>query len=221
MIAQLMIDARSFLLAFPALFSVVNPLGTALIFHETTAGFGVPTQERLARLVAIYGLLVMLVSAFAGSYVLNFFGISLAALRLAGGAVVAMRAWEMLTAPDSLAQRKSDEAAAGTGEAIAFYPLTMPLTTGPGTMAVAVALGAERPAPGFGLIGFLAGLAVACAAVALTIWFFFGSAPWVAGWLGPTARRTVSRLVAFLLMCIGVQIMLHGVEDVMAGHAGL
>jgi multiple antibiotic resistance protein len=216
-----MIAVHAFLLAFPALFSVVNPLGMALVFHETTSGFGVASQQRLARTVALYGALVMLVAAFAGSYVLNFFGISLAALRLAGGAVVAIRAWEMLAAPADYEQRKSDQAAAGSGEAIAFYPLTMPLTTGPGTMAVAVALGAERPVAGLGLLGFFAGLAGACAAVAVTIWLFFGSAPRVAGWLGPTARQTVSRLAAFLLMCIGVQIMLHGVEDVLAGHTGL
>lgn len=216
-----MIAARAFLLAFPALFSVVNPLGMALIFHETTAEFGVRSQQHLARLVALYGALVMLVAAFAGSYVLTFFGISLAALRLAGGAVVAIRAWELLATPEAYEQRKSDQAASGAGEAIAFYPLTMPLTTGPGTMAVAVALGSERPASGFGLLGFLLGLAAACLAVSATIWLSFSSAPRVAAWLGPTARQTVSRLTAFLLMCIGVQIMIHGFEDVLASHTGL
>lgn len=212
---------RAFLLAFPALFSVVNPLGMALIFHETTAEFGTASQQHLARLVAVYGALVMLVAAFAGSYVLTFFGISLAALRLAGGAVVAVRAWELLATPDAYEERKSSQAVAGTGVSIAFYPLTMPLTTGPGTMAVAVALGAERPAVGLGLVGFLGGLALACVAVAVTIWLSFGSAPRIAAWLGPTARQTLSRLAAFLLMCIGVQIMIHGFADVLAGHAGL
>ncbi len=213
---------RAFLLAFPALFSVVNPLGMALIFHETTAEFGTAAQQQLARLVAVYGALVMLVAAFAGSYVLTFFGISLAALRLAGGAVVAVRAWELLAAPEVYEQRKSSQAVAGSGASVAFYPLTMPLTTGPGTMAVAVALGAERPAAvGIGLVGFLGGLALACVAVAVTIWLSFGSAPRIAAWLGPTARQTLSRLAAFLLMCIGVQIMIHGFADVLAGHAGL
>jgi multiple antibiotic resistance protein len=215
-----MIAAKAFLLAFPALFSVVNPLGMALIFHETTAQFGPVSQQKLARLVALYGALVMLVAAFAGSYVLTFFGISLAALRLAGGAVVAIRAWELLAAPEAYEQRKSSQATVGSSDSVAFYPLTMPLTTGPGTMAVAVALGAERPLAGFGLFAFLAGLAVACGTVAVTIWFFFGSAPRLAAWLGPTARQTVSRLAAFLLMCIGVQIMIHGVQDVLAGQTG-
>ncbi len=212
---------RAFLLAFPALFSVVNPLGMALIFHETTAEFGTAAQEQLARLVALYGALVMLVAAFAGSYVLTFFGISLAALRLAGGAVGAVRAWELRATPEAYEQRKSSQAVAGNGASVAFYPLTMPLTTGPGTMAVAVALGAERPAVGLGLVAFLGGLALACVAVAVTIWLSFGSAPRIAAWLGPTARQTVSRLAAFLLMCIGVQIMIHGFADVLAGHAGL
>ncbi|MDE2333816.1 MAG: NAAT family transporter [Rhodospirillales bacterium] len=216
-----MIALRAFLLAFPALFSVVNPLGMALIFQETTAEFGSSTQQKLARQVAFYGALVMLISAFAGSYVLTFFGISLAALRLAGGAVVAVRAWELLAAPEAYERRKSNQAVDSGQDSIAFYPLTMPLTTGPGTMAVAVALGAERPAVGMGLVGFLAGLAVACAAVAVTIWLSFGSAPRIARWLRPTARQTLSRLAAFLLMCIGVQIMIHGLADVLAGHAGL
>lgn len=216
-----MTAVRAFLLAFPALFSVVNPLGMALIFHETTSAFGVPAQRHLARMVAFYGALVMIVAAFAGSYVLNFFGVSLAALRLAGGAVVAIRAWELLAAPEAFEQRKSGQAVLGEGDAVAFYPLTMPLTTGPGTMSVAIALGAVRPAAGFDLVEFFAGLAVACVAVAITIWLCYGSAPRIASWIGPTARQTISRLAAFLLMCIGVQIMIQGVYDVLAGHAGL
>src|ERR1700722_1468463 len=91
----------AFLLAFPALFSIINPLGGAIIFNEVTA---LQTHERriaLARRVAIYSSLVMLVALWGGTYILSFFGISLNALRIAGGIVVGTRAYEMLSKPDN------------------------------------------------------------------------------------------------------------------------
>src|ERR1700756_2032680 len=100
----------AFLLAFPALFSIVNPLGGAIIFHEVTALQDHARRIALARRVAIYSTLVMLVALWAGTYILSFFGISLNALRIAGGIVVGARAYEMLTAPDSTSARKQEEA---------------------------------------------------------------------------------------------------------------
>ena len=80
----------AFLLAFPALFSIVNPPGAAFIFNDIAAGYSVLDRARLANRVGLYSLLVMLGALWGGAYILSFFGISLAALRLAGGAVVAL-----------------------------------------------------------------------------------------------------------------------------------
>lgn len=213
--------ARAFLLAFPALFSIINPVAGALIFREATADFGTGGRRRLANRVAANSALVMLVALWGGSYVLAFFGISLDALRLAGGIVVALFAWEILSKPERRQARKRAEAAPSEGEQeIAFFPLTLPVTTGPGTISVAVALGSEHPASGAPALLFFAGVSAAAAAMALVILVIYRSSDRLTRLLGPTGERVLTRLSAFLLLCIGVQIMLTGAMDVLGQVLG-
>lgn len=204
----------AFLLGFPALFSIINPLSGAFIFFEVTASRSAREREWLAKRVALYSLLVMVVALWAGSYILAFFGISLAALRIAGGVVVALAAWGLLHTPEQREARKQQQAApAEQADDIAFFPLTVPFTTGPGTISVAVALGAVHPPAVDGLLRFFAGMTAAAAANAAIIWAAYRLGDQVARMLGPTGTRTVTRLFAFLLLCIGVQILLTGVTD--------
>lgn len=206
----------AFLLAFPALFSIVNPIGSALIFSQVMAHRTHDERTHLARLVGAYSLAVLLVSLWAGSYVLNFFGISLGALRAAGGLLVAIRAWELLMAPEVHEERKERQAApASADEDVAFFPLTMPFTTGPGTISVAIALGAARPENGAGLWGFFVGVTAAAVLIALIVWIAYTSADRLIALLGHSGARVVTRLVAFLLLCIGVQILSTGVQDLL------
>jgi len=204
----------AFLLAFPAPFSIVNPPGAAFIFNEVVGDATADERRRLSNRVALYSLLVMLVALWGGAYVLNFFGISLAALRIAGGTVVALRAWDLLSAPERQEARKQQqvESTGHATEDIAFFPLTLPFTTGPGTISVAVALGAGRPVEG--VVPFFLGMTAACLAMAAVIWLAYRSADRIAGLLGASARRTFARLSAFILLCIGVQIMITGISDV-------
>jgi len=202
----------SFLLAFPALFSIVNPISGAFIFREATADRTHAGRALLARRVGAYSLLVMLVALWAGSYVLALFGISLSALRIAGGVVLSAFAWELLNAPDRRDSRKQEQAAeAGPADDVAFFPLTLPFTTGPGTIAVAVALGAGHPVSGGDWAAFYAGCSLAAMAMAAVIWLTYSYADRLSDLLGRTGSRTVSRLSAFLLLCIGVQILITGV----------
>lgn len=216
--------AGAFLLAFPALLSIVNPLSGAIIFNEVTAARSHAERLILARRVAFNSALVMLVSLWAGSYILGFFGISLDALRLAGGLVVATSAYRMLTAPEAHEERKQAQAEQASAEdaatpeaisSIAFFPLTLPFTTGPGTIAVAIALSTERHADHTSLLSFFAGLSLAAIALALLIWLFYSTADRLGAALGATGRRVVARLAAFLLLGIGVQIMLSGAVPVL------
>jgi multiple antibiotic resistance protein len=211
--------AAAFLLAFPELFSIVNPPGGAFIFNEVTAGFPAAARVRLSNRVGFYSALVMLGALWGGAYVLAFFGISLAALRLAGGAVVVVRAWDLLNTPERQEARKQEQAgssADGPADDLAFFPLTLPITTGPGTIAVAIALGSARPRAAGEVLPFFLGASAAALAMALLIWASYRSAARISALMGASARRTVTRLSAFLLLCIGVQIMLTGAEDVMA-----
>jgi multiple antibiotic resistance protein len=213
----------TFLLAFPALFSIVNPVAGAFVFNEATAGRDDAGMARLAGLVARNSLLVLMVTMWTGAVVLGFFGISLAALRIAGGLVLSTFAWRLLTAPDARTDQKRDEAAPALDHrapeddsALAFFPLTIPFTTGPGTIAVAVTLGSGHPRSGFST-GYVLGLSLAALATAATIWAFYRYARRIAALLGPSGTRVISRLAAFVLLCIGVQILILGVSEVLTG----
>jgi multiple antibiotic resistance protein len=207
----------SFLIAFSALFSIVNPPGGALIYSHVTADRGHAERVRLAWRVALYSAGVMLGALWAGATLIGFFGVTLSALRIAGGLVVASRAWELLSAPQHHEDRKQAQAAPATSaEDVAFFPLTIPFTTGPGTIAVAIALSASRPTRTLDLLPFFAGGSLAAAAVALTVGLCYASADRVVALLGPAGARVLTRLTAFLLLCIGVQIMLTGVQDALA-----
>lgn len=206
----------AFLPAFPSLVSIVNPLGGAIIFNQVTRTRSHADRLELARRVAVNSAMVMLVSLWAGSYILNFFGISLNALRIAGGVVVAVRAYQLLSAPEDQEERKQAQAEPAEGRhdeisSIAFFPLTLPFTTGPGTIAVAVALSTERPEYGSGLLGFFAGVSVAALALAALIWLAYATADRLDAFLGRSGRQVVARLAAFLLLGIGVQITVSGV----------
>src|SRR4051794_18415255 len=96
----------SFLIAFPALFSIVNPPGGALIYHQVTADRDHAERVRLAWRVALYAAAVMLVALWAGASLIGFFGVTLPTLRIAGGLVVAARAWELLSAPQQQEERR-------------------------------------------------------------------------------------------------------------------
>ncbi len=208
---------RTFLLGLPALFSIINPPSAAFIFRELTAEFTHADRVRLAREVAVYSLLVMMVALWAGSYVLGFFGVSLGALRLGGGLVVASSAWGLLNAPEQRAARKQQEATVPdrAADALAFYPLTIPFTTGPGTISVAIALSASRPAELDRLGWYFVGMSAAAVAMAAVIWLTFRFADTIVDRLGPAGGRIVTRLFAFLLLCIGAQILITGVDDVL------
>jgi multiple antibiotic resistance protein len=207
---------HAFLLGFPALFSIVNPVSGGFIFRTVTANRPPDARAKLARLVAMNSLGVMMGALWAGSYVLAFFGITLAALRVAGGLVVALSGWRLLNAPETHDARKQEQAATAEGyEDIALFPLTIPFTTGPGTISVAVALGAGHPS-GFGALGwFFLGMTAAAVAMTAVIWVTYTNADRLTRLMGPTGTRTITRISAFLLLCIGVQILITGVQDVL------
>ncbi len=206
---------NAFLLGFPALFSIVNPLAGAFIFRELTAHLPVERRSATARKVAIYSLLMMIGALWAGSFVLAFFGVSLAALRVGGGVVVALTAWTLLNRPEQHEANRTDQLERADGEEIALFPLTIPITAGPGTIAVAVALSASRPKTLDGFAGFFVGQTAAAVAVALVVWVAYAWTERLGRLMGEAGNRIVTRLTAFLLLCIGVQIMITGVADVL------
>jgi multiple antibiotic resistance protein len=209
---------QTYLLALSALFSIVNPLGSAFIVSTVTAGRAHGERVQLASKIALYSAIVMLVALWGGAYVLSFFGISLSALRIAGGIVVAINAWSLLQAPETTEARKQRQASeAESIDAVAFFPLTIPFTTGPGTIAVAITLGSNRPYGGEAALSFLLGASAAALTVAAIVWLTYAFADRMEAMLGRSKAQVVSRLAAFLLLCVGTQIALSGVSDFVTG----
>ncbi|MGH6889067.1 MAG: MarC family protein [Rhizomicrobium sp.] len=209
------------LLVFAAAFPIVNPAGSALIFLDLTHHAAHRAREQLARRIAFYSFIVLTASLFVGSYVLEFFGISIPALRVAGGIVVAAAGWKFLQEHET---EEVDDAAAADAPArgsllgMAFYPFTMPITTGPGTISVMIALGTGHSShdPIGQRLMFGAAALVANAAIALLVYLCFAFADRVRRVLGNTGTTILLRLSAFILFCIGVQILWSGIAGFLA-----
>jgi multiple antibiotic resistance protein len=210
----------TFLLTFTALFSIVNPLSGAFIFFGATEHLEPKVRAAMARWVGIYSFIVMAASLYVGAYMLEFFGVTLPVLRVAGGIIVAAAGWRMLNAPDATELRRSEAPQPRPIDAspsrLAFYPLTMPLTTGPGTISVAVSLGAGRPS-GFhaALLAFFVATLAATALLALLIHGFYKNSARLAQLIGATGTTIVVRLSAFLLFCIGIQVLWNGAAELL------
>jgi multiple antibiotic resistance protein len=203
------------MLAVGVLFPIVDPLGGAPIYLAMTAGLTSIERSRMARSVAVNSFLLLLASALVGAYVLDFFGLSIPAVQVAGGGVVCMIAWSLLNSPTSPAARGRDGAAAGAPEDLeqrAFYPMTMPLTVGPGSISVALTLGANPPAGLRPLLLTTLAHAMGILLVALSVFLCYRYADRIVSKLGPTATSVVVRLSAFILLCIGVQICWNGIH---------
>ncbi|MGB3866610.1 MAG: MarC family protein [Xanthobacteraceae bacterium] len=204
--------ANAFLLVFAGLFPIVNPIGGAPIFLRLTSP-GPADRPALARGVAINSFVLLLGSLLIGSPVLEFFGITLPIVQIAGGSVVAAFAWKLLHSNEELEDQRSVTDHAPGGRIDAFYPLTMPLTVGPGSISVAITLGSQRPAASTGLgdLALLGGAAVAgLAAVAAAIYVCYRYAGDLIAILGRRGTSVVMRLSAFILLCIGIQIIWNG-----------
>src|SRR5450631_2426469 len=215
------LDFSAFLLAFTALFSIVNPLSGAFIFFGATRELDPKTRSQTARWIAIYAFIIVAASLYIGAYVLGFFGVSLPVLRVAGGIIVAAAGWRMLNAPDVTEQRRSETPEPKSIDVapsrLAFYPLTMPLTTGPGTISVAISLGAGRPS-GFhaSSLAFFVETLAATALLSVLIFCFYKYSARLAALMGATGTTIVVKLSAFLLFCIGIQVMWNGAAELLS-----
>jgi multiple antibiotic resistance protein len=204
---------NAFLLIYAGLFPIVNPVGCAPLFLGLTHHCSDGERRLLALSIAWNGFLLLLGSLLAGSYVLEFFGITLPAVRVAGGLVVMAFGWKMLHASSDPEDRSAASPAIAAAPVDAFYPLTMPLTVGPGSISVAITLGSQRPALEAGLVHFaLTGAAAIAglAAMAATIYVCYRFAARIVAALGEHGSDVLMRISAFILLCIGVQIVWNG-----------
>jgi multiple antibiotic resistance protein len=211
----------AFLLTFAGLFPIVNPLEGAPFFLGLTANLTGAERTVLARKAAVNGFALLLGSMALGPWLLEFFGIELPVVRIAGGLVVAALGWKLLT-QEQWSDHGGSGLQGGPGKKVgSFFPLTMPLTVGPGSMSVAITIGSRKP-PGVPRLSQLAeyatGAVLGMVAIALSIYLAYRFAEHIARLLGETGLEVLVRLSAFILMCIGIEIVWNGYSALIAPH---
>jgi multiple antibiotic resistance protein len=208
--------AQSILLVVSALFPIVDPIGGSPVFLSLTLNYDTKTRRLLARRIAINSFILLVASFAIGSHVLSFFGISLPVVQVGGGMVVVAAGWALLKKKDEDDRNAVGRTVSGTDVLRdAFYPLTLPLTVGPGSISIAITLGANQTHHfGAGLLAILAA-AIGCAFLAATIYLCDAFADRLAAVMGPTGTNVIVKLSSFLLVCIGVQIIWNGVSQLL------
>jgi multiple antibiotic resistance protein len=205
---------RSAALAIAALLPIVNPIGSAPIFLSMTHGATARTRTALARRIAMNSLLLLLAAMVVGSYVLNLFGLSIAVVKIAGGLLVIANGWHLIRsdeAPDANLV-KAPEWSPAEIQRQGFYPLTFPLTVGPGSVSVAITIGAGASEGGLRLLtvtGTLLGILI----VGGAIYVSYRNAGRLLALLGDTGSIVLLRLSSFILLAVGVQIFTDGLAE--------
>jgi multiple antibiotic resistance protein len=204
-------------LSFAALFPVINPVGSALILLGIVGAAPVAVYRKLAKSIAIGTTLFLLVVQALGAAILKVFGISLPVMQLAGGLVLATMGWRLLNQNDpqpANGKHPVDQDAhdASLDDSV-FYPLTFPMTAGPGCVVVTVTLSAHATRENTMSALFAhSGLALAIVMLSVLVYICYGHAQAITARIRAKTAHGILRVIAFLLMCIGVQIMWNGAE---------
>jgi multiple antibiotic resistance protein len=210
---------KYFVLAFSALLPVVNPLGSALLLLGIVGNAPAPVYRELARKVAIRTALFFVVVELVGATLLTFFGISLPVVQVAGGLVLAAMGWRLLNRPDAETNRGQGDVAAASFESLqekVFYPITFPLTVGPGCIVVMLTLGAHASVKNVtgDMVAHL-GILAAVISLSVVVFYSYAYAAKITERISPQTAHGILRVVAFVLLCIGVQITSNGVQEVL------
>jgi len=203
------------ILVLAALFPIVNPIGSAAVFLAMVQNLDEELQHRLVNRITMYSFFLLFLSMLCGGKILSFFGVSLYSVQIAGGFVVAVNGWNLLTKD----AQKASATATSPEEVLskAFYPYTMPITVGPGSISVAVALGAHLPSELHAksfispdvLVASILGTLVTC----MIVYICFRWSRAAANMLGKSGTTILMRLSSFILFCIGVQILTTGIRS--------
>jgi len=208
---------KFFGLAFSALLPLINPLGGALVFVSLVGPAPSAVYRSLARRIAITTTLFFLIIEIIGTAMLKFFGISLPVVQVSGGLALAAMGWGLLRddqAPPKQEIAEIDDQTIESLEQRVFYPFTFPITAGPGCLVVMVTLSAQATIRGQGMIPDIAahlGIVVAVLLLSVGVYVCYGYAPAITARISQQTVHGITRVIAFVLLCIGVQIMWNGI----------
>ncbi|AVG15541.1 MULTISPECIES: MarC family NAAT transporter [Chromobacteriaceae] len=199
-----------------SLITITNPLSKIPLFITLTREMSDTHRDSQARRACVFAAAIMAVSLLAGNLIMAAFGISYGALRIAGGFVVAVLGYRMLFLSQDPGQAPKQS---GEREDYAFFPLAMPGISGPGTIAVVIGISTEiaelstLPAKALAFAMTFAAIGLTCAGM----WLTLKSSLLISERLGRGGREVMTRLMGFLLICIGVQFVGSGIRTFMAG----
>lgn len=211
--------ARSFLFVLAAMLPILNPAATAPIFLSMTQGASPATRTQLARRIARNMFWLMAGSMLIGSYVLDFFGISLPIVRVGGGLILASVAWRLLGATPATPDSRAALAEAFTPDHAhrqAFYPLTFPISCGPASISVAITVGVALHDVEIGIsLARMGGALLALAVIGVLLYLAFRYGEHFLRLIGEAGTAVFLRLTAFILLCLGVQIVWEGLRELL------
>lgn len=202
-----------FIYVFAALFSVINPLGTVPIFVGLTKDDSKAERSKTSILTAVNIFVILLISFFTGRYILNFFGISLDSLRIAGGLIITTSGFALLTG--SFSKHKGMDKPkvkedAFQREGVSLTPLAIPMLAGPGSISFLIGLYQEYEAWNDKLIA-VAAIFCVCLATLLVL----RCSPYIVSILGASGINAISRIIGFIVIAIGVEYISSSVLNLM------
>lgn len=207
-------------LGLVVLLPLANPLTTVALFLGLAGNMNAAERNHQARMASIYVFAIMMVAYYAGQLVMNTFGISIPGLRIAGGLIVAFIGFRMLFPQQKAhespeASSKSEELEDEPSANIAFVPLAMPSTAGPGTIAMIISSASTiKHGVSFPEWVVLISPPIIFALVGIILWGSLRSSGAIMRWVGKGGIEAISRLMGFLLVCMGVQFIINGVVEI-------
>jgi multiple antibiotic resistance protein len=213
---------RTAVLVPVSLLPILNPIANMPLFVTMLGQADDRITRRVSRLVAVNCFVMIVAAILLGAHVLGFFGVSLPVVRVGGGLLVAAAGWRLLGDHDADSVRHEVVATYGADmtedelQARSFYPISFPLTVGPGTLSASITIGTGSPARALDWFFSVAGAAVGAALTAIVIYFCYRYSGRLIKVLGALGTVVLRRLSAFILLCIGVEIVWYGVEGLLA-----
>lgn len=198
-----------FTYAFASLFAIINPIGMSAVFLSMTQSHAREIRHRMAYQVATYGAILLIVTFFVGPFVLRFFGISLANIQIAGGLFVFYYSWRMVTIKPKLPRQ--EELEIDTQQDIVFFPLTMPITAGAGSMAVTLAFSARLASTHSFQGPDILAVTLAILLVFVVVALCYRFSDFIFSKLGATGTHVMSTLAAFILLAVSINLIAQGV----------
>lgn len=212
---------KTALLASVALFPLIDPIGSAILANPLLEGLPLAARRRASKRVALYCLIISLVTIVAGSYILMFFGLSIPVVQVGGGLLMCRQSWQLLSL-DFREKRAAAATIVPTADSVEkrlFYPIAFPLMAGPEVISGLLTLSAHGASTNpLKLLLNLTALTLGVLLICFLIFVCLARTPWLIHLLGEKGEIIVNQLTAFLFLCVGIQIAETGVWHIIEGY---